>query len=546
VRSWLNKYAASFSFVGLISAALFFAASLTPSLIPRNFIVQGLLSGFAATFGYGLGVFRVWLWHYFELPEPGGKYARVAAHVVSVSALAIAFYCLWRAPTWQNSTRELMEMDPVVSGYPFRVSVIAGLLIALLIAGARLFWRICQLVAENLNRYIPRRISLLLGLVTVGAVLFLLVNGVLLKYALRSADQTFVRLDAYIEEGIAQPVDANASGSTASLISWETIGRQGKNFIVTGPTQEIIRKFSGRDALAPLRVYVGLGTKETDEARAKLALEELKRIGAFDRSILVVATPTGTGWLEPGAVDSIEYLHLGDTAIVSMQYSYLPSWMTILIEPDRSSAAAQALFKQVYGYWTTLPKDKRPKFYLHGLSLGALGSEVSTDFLLIMDDMIQGAVWSGPPFPSKMWIRVNRDRKPNTPVWLPKFGDGSLVRFTGRENALKIPDARWGSVRIVYIQHASDPMTFFSQITLFKKPQWLNGKRGPDVSPHLRWYPIITFLQTAFDLAMSTNVPAGYGHNISAASYIDAWVEVTAPADWTPDDISRLKRALKE
>jgi uncharacterized membrane protein len=65
------------------------------------------------------------------------------------------------------------------------------------------------------------------------------------------------------------------------------------------------------------------------EQRAELALEELKRVGGFSRSVLVVATPTGTGWLDPGAVDTVEYLHAGDTAIVSMQYSHLPSWITI-------------------------------------------------------------------------------------------------------------------------------------------------------------------------------------------------------------------------
>ena len=64
------RFWASFSFVGLAVATLFFAASLTPSLLPRNFVVQGVLSGFALAVGYGVGVFFVWIWLYLEIPQP--------------------------------------------------------------------------------------------------------------------------------------------------------------------------------------------------------------------------------------------------------------------------------------------------------------------------------------------------------------------------------------------------------------------------------------------------------------------------------------------
>ena len=84
-------------------------------------------------------------------------------------------------------------------------------------------------------------------------------------------------------------------------------------------------------------------------------------MGAFERSVLVVATPTGTGWLDPGAVETVEYLHGGDTAIVSMQYSYLPSWITLLVEPDRPVESARVLFDEVYSHWKTLARDERPR-----------------------------------------------------------------------------------------------------------------------------------------------------------------------------------------
>jgi uncharacterized membrane protein len=65
--------------------------------------------------------------------------------------------------------------------------------------------------------------------------------------------------------------------------------------------------------------------------------------------------------------------------------------------------------------------------------------------------------------------------------------------------------------------------------------------RGPDVSPELRWYPIVTFLQLTLDVVMATTAPIGYGHVYAAEHYIDAWVEVTDIKDWSADDIARLK-----
>ena len=327
------------------------------------------------------------------------------------------------------------------------------------------------------------------------------------------------------------------------MISWDSIGRKGKEFIVGGPTQEQIGKFLERKpVLRPLRVYAGLRSAETIQERARLALDELIRVGGFDRSALVVATPTGTGWLDPGAVDTLEYLHAGDTAIVSMQYSYLPSWITILVDSNRSRVSAEILFDEVYDYWNTLPKDERPKLYLHGLSLGALGSETCVDLFRLFDDPIHGAVWSGPPFPSTKWSSLTKDRNPGSPAWLPRFRDGAMIRFTGQDNSIDDAGDHWGKMRFVYVQYASDPMTFFAPELLFRKPDWLVGERGPDVSPYLDWYPIVTFLQIASDLPMATTVPTGYGHNMAPANYIDAWVAVTGPPDWTADDTQRLKQ----
>ena len=535
----------SFSFVGLVFAVCFFAASLSPSLLPRIYIVQGLLSGIALAVGYALGVFLVWLWLYLELPEPSGKVQRVGKWIAAIAAAVIAATFLWRATVWQNSIRELMEMDSLPTAYPWRVAGIALIFGAILIAATRILIGSGRLVNRKLKRVLPPKLSKVLSAIVVIALLMLLVNGVFARFALRAADAAFLQIDRVVDEEIPQPEHPLASGSAVSLVPWDSIGRQGKHFIVDGPQQSQVSDFTQRPALRPLRVYVGLRSAETTQDRAKLALEELKRVGGFDRSVLIVATPTGTGWLDPGAVDTVEYLHGGNTAIVSMQYSYLPSWITILVDPKRSSETAMALFHEIYAHWKTLPKDARPKLFLHGLSLGALGSEKCADLFNLFEDPIQGAVWSGPPFPSSKWNELVADRNPDSPEWLPRFRDGTMVRFTSRENSIEESGDRWGLMRFVYIQHASDPMTFFSPSLLYRRPAWLVGQRGPDVSPYLSWYPIVTFLQIACDLPMATSVPTGYGHNMSPTSYIDAWVTVSDPKPWEATDTVRLKQLFQ-
>jgi len=546
LRAFLARLWTSFSFVGLAFAALFFAGSLTPTLLPRHYAVQGVLSGLALAVGYGLGVFLVWLWIYLEIPQPKDKTEMISKRITSVIVAFVAILFLWRATVWQNSIRQLMAMEPVETAYPWRVALIALLAGVVFIAVARCLGVFWKFVNRKLSLVLPRRVAYFVSTVVVGFVLLFVVNDVFAKLALDAADAVFVRIDNAVDDGIEQPRDALASGSVESLIEWDTIGRQGKNFVAAGPTQATIGEFWNKEVTKPLRVYVGLGSRETMEERATLALEELKRVGGFDRSLLIVATPTGTGWLDPGGVDTVEYLHAGDTAIVTMQYSYLPSWITILVDPHRSSDSARYLFDTIYGHWKSLPPDSRPELYVHGLSLGSLGSESSADLFTVFEDPIQGGVWSGPPFPSMVWSRITRYRNADSPMWLPTYRDGSMVRFTRQENTLDQQGERWGPMRFVYIQYASDPMVFFSPELLWRRPEWLIGERGPDVSPYLRWYPIVTFLQTAFDLPMATAIPIGYGHNYAPANYIDAWLEVTNPAEWSEEKTERLKAMFRK
>ena len=540
LQSWAQRYWNSFAFAGLLSGTLFFAASVTPSLVPRHDLAQGILSGVALAVGYAVGILAVALWQFLELPMPSGKPDWILRRLATLTAVVLFAWFSWQMTFWQNSIRELMGMEPLESVSTYRICAIALVLGAIQIGIARAIVGMCHWGAARLNRVFPLRLSYAFSGLIVGFTVLFLVNDVLARYLTRSADEFFAEFDSLIDEKTEQPQTAEACGSAESVVEWVSVGRFGKNFLVGGPSVEELKKFWKRPVERPVRIYVGYRTAPTHNARADLALQELIRTGAFRRSVLVVATPTGTGWLDPSAVDSLEYVHGGDTAIVATQYSYLPSWMTRLVDAERPIESARALFDKVYSHWKTLPKDRRPRLYLHGLSLGALGSEVSADLFTILEDPIHGAVWSGPPFPSSYWEKLTRERNANSPAWLPEFRDGAMVRFTAQDNAID-RDKPWGPYRCVYIQYASDPMVFFSPDLMFQRPEWLTGNRGPDVSPHLRWLPIVTCMQIAFDLPMATDVPLGYGHNYSPSSYIDAWEAVTEPIDCSLEDVQRLK-----
>jgi uncharacterized membrane protein len=531
----------SLSGVGIFLGALIFAAALTPTLVPRSYLTQGALAGACFAIGYAAGVLWRWLWHYLELPEPSPRMRSVANALVAVACLLVVILFLWRAAEWQNSIRTVMKMEPVETARPIKTCAIALITFFAILALARLFKLVTRFLSTHIRRFIPRKIANAIGVVVATLLFWSIANNFLIRTAFSALDSSFREFDALIEPERPQPTAPGRTGSTASLVRWDELGRAGREFVASGPTGAQISAFTGRPARDPVRVYVGLRGADTPRARAKLALDELKRQGGFERSTLIVITPTGTGWIDPAAMDSVEYLLDGDVASVAVQYSYLNSPLSLLFQPEYGAEAARALFTEIYGYWTTLARDTRPKLYLHGLSLGAMNSEQSAELFETIGDPIAGALWSGPPFASRIWRSITANRNEGSPAWLPEFRDGRIVRFMNQNGPTVPPDAPWGPMRVVYLQYASDPIVLFDYRDAYRPPAWMSAPRGPDVSRELRWYPVVTMLQLAVDMAVATNTPMGYGHVYAPEHYVDAWVAVTDIRHWSPDALAKLK-----
>ncbi|ODA67124.1 hypothetical protein A7A08_01870 [Methyloligella halotolerans] len=533
------------SYAGLFLGFLLFILTFTPSLVPRPPLFQGLLGGLAFFIGYGIGHGGIALWRYLQLPELPRSWWLGANIVLALACAAAAIVYIPQAAAWQDDVRARLDMPPVetanlllVISTAAGVAVLMMLLLRGLIAGFRA-------ASALVYRWVPRRIAGLLGAVIFAVLLVTLVNGTLVSAIITAIDKGQALTDVTSPPGAIQPTEATRSGGPGSKIAWQDLGRAGKRFVTEGPRKSEIEAFTGRPALEPIRVFAGLRTADTPEEQVKLALADLIAMGAFDRSILVIATPTGTGWVDNNGIAPLEYMHHGDIATVAVQYSYLQSPLSLVLEPGRSQDSAAEVFRVIYRYWQSLPKDRRPKLYLFGLSLGSLGSEGSPPMYAWLGDAFDGAVWSGPPFRNRIWRSIQRDRETGSPAWRPVFEGGANFRVIGHGGSAEEADRDWGRVRIVYIVYPTDAIVFFEERMFYRQPQWMAAPRGEDVSPLLQWFPIVTALQVGIDMMFAAEVPPGHGHDIAPADYIEAWTAVSTPKDWTAGDASRLAEKLQ-
>ena len=525
----------------LVLGTVFFIVSLAPSLVPRDPLVQVALSGLSLTAGVAIGLMVDALWRRLQLPRLADEARRRARLATGAACALAAALALWQASEWQDSLRRLMGMPPVETVQPFTVAAGAVALFVVLFGLGRLVRWGTAGMSRRLARVLPGPQATLVAVAITAALFWNIGNGVLVRGALTLADGIYSALDERFEEGSPRPTDPMKAGAPGSALSWEGLGRQGRAMIADGPDRAAIEAATGAPALEPLRVYVGLNSAPDPEARAALALEELVRIGAFERGTLVIATPTGTGWIDPAGQQALEYVLRGDVATVAVQYSYLASWIALLADPGYGVETARAVFAEVYGHWRDLPADARPALYLNGLSLGALNSDLSHDLHQVVGDPFDGALWVGPPFGSPTWGEVTRNRNPGSPAWLPDYRDGSAVRFMNQTGLRSEATAPWGAFRILYLQHASDAVTFFDPRAAWRRPAWMVGPRGPDVAEEFRWLPVVTFLQLGIDIMPAVDPPVGFGHSYAFESYVEAWVWLMEPPGWTPEALEALK-----
>ncbi|MCU0907491.1 MAG: alpha/beta-hydrolase family protein [Rhodobacteraceae bacterium] len=539
-KAILSRIIGPVSIPCLLLGLIFFAASLTPSLIPRGPEVQGILGGLVTALGYLGGQIVALTWRAADLPRLSGRPARLLTLIAAAATGAVLVWVVGSCLRWQNDLRAKMAMEPADALHLATILGLAAVTFALAFLLGRAVASFFRLIRARLYRVMPPRRANVLGVLAVVVILFVVTRDGILDRVVAGLDESYETAQALFDRAPPPPEDPRKTGSAGSLVDWAAIGAPGRDYITTGPDAADIAAFTGRPALDPIRVYVGRANADTPRARAELALAELKRLGGFERRVLIVASPTGTGWMDPGAMDPVEFMHGGDIATVTVQYSYLQSPLALILETDAGLEQATALQDVIHGYWKTLPPDSRPRLYVHGLSLGAWSSMYATNLFRLLDDPIHGAFWAGPPFPSGFWNYVQNQRNPGSPWVLPDIGDGSLVRYASHVTDGSQARGDWGPMRIVFLQYSSDPVVFYDPASLWRAPPWMREPPAADMSDYFVFVPVVTQFQLALDMALSFGAPPGYGHTYYARDYIGPWVQVTAPEGWTAADTRRL------
>lgn len=536
-------WARHYTFFGTALGLVFVWFSLTPSLLPRGPLFQGLVSGAAGATGYGLGVFGVWLVRYMRSAETSPRAPKwawlslLAVGIVGQVLMIVYFH------VWQDEIRDFMGVPRLKFWDHPLTAVLSIVVLFAFVELGQLIGRLVRFLDRKLDRFLPPRVSAVVVVALLLALSIALLNGVVVRVAMDTINRTFAAVNDENDPDFPAPMSPLRSGGPQSLASWESLGHQGRVFVSAGPTVQQLSRFSGKPAVEPIRAYAGLHSADGIKATAALAAEELQRTGGLNRAVIAVATTTGTGWINEAEASALEYMYNGNTAIVSMQYSFLPSWLSFLVDQENARQAGQALFEAVDALVRAMPEDKRPKLVVFGESLGSFGGEAPFLSLNNLVARTDGALFSGPTFKNTIWTTLTRDRDAGSPEWLPIYDNGENVRFVAKDENLNRPDAPWSHPRAVYLQHASDPISWWTPDLLFAKPDWLREPRGYDVSRRMEWIPVVTFLQVSADMAVAVDVPDGHGH-VYVQNAADAWAAVLQPPGWTPEMTAKLRPML--
>jgi uncharacterized membrane protein len=539
-KPWWERH---YTYTGTALGLAFIWLSLTPSLLPRGPLFQGIVSGAAGAIGYGLGVFAVWLVRYMRSKDTSPPAPRqawiglVIAGVIGQLLMIIWFH------VWQDDVRDLNGVPRLGFWDHPLTAVLSIVVLFLFVEIGQLIGRLVRFLVRKLDRFAPPRVSAVIVVGLLLALTIALLNGVVARVAMSTINKTFSAVNDETDPDFPAPASRLRSGGPESLASWESLGHQGRVFVSAGPKVDELTKFNGKPAVEPIRAYAGLHSADGIEATAKLAAAELQREGGLNRAVVAVATTTGTGWINEAEAAALEYMYNGNTAIVSMQYSFLPSWLSFLVDNENARQAGQALFEAVDALVKEMPEGRRPKLVVFGESLGSFGGEAP---FLALNNLIartDGALFSGPTFNNTIWEDLTHHRDPGSPMWLPIYDKGDNVRFAARADNLGRPADPWGHPRVVYLQHASDPIAWWNADLLFAKPGWLKEPRGYDLSPRMEWIPIVTFLQVSADMAVAVDVPDGHGH-VYVKDVANAWAAIMQPPGWTPEKIEKLRPLL--
>lgn len=434
------------------------AASLSPAMLPRSAWLQGIFTGVLLLLGLAtargaMALVRCAVVVTFDRKRSSTRMPilrrstdiRVGMCCLAVVLLMAAVIAAHR---WQNSLRDATGSARIGPGYWNTVAVVAAAVVLGVVAGSRWLRR-------------PRSWTRSLAAPAGGMVALVVAGTTLIPSSTASAVQVPV-------SAMYAPTDRVA----ASAVSIDDLRAHGRTFVTGGPSEQI-------------RVYVSPETAADPARRAALAIAELDRTRAWERPVILVAVPTGSGWVDTRALAGFTERFGRGTAVVAAAYSSLPSWLASVVSRRDAIATTTALLRGIEQRIETLPTDRRPAVILYGQSLGAVAGAEAVRRLqgAGIDSRLCAQFLVGPPM-------------------------GTPIAATAN-----------------VLANSSDPVVIWSPRLLLSPPA---PPAGHDDAPRPGWLPILSFLQTSIDLLSALAPGPGHGHQYGTD-------QVDGPLDCTPE-----------
>ena len=297
------------------------------------------------------------------------------------------------------------------------------------------------------------------------------------------------------------PPLAEVTSGPGSPIPWSDQSRESARWLSMTLTADAISEVVGEPVQQPIRVYASLDAAANAEERAALLLAEIDRTHALERSAFALFSPTGSGYINYVACETFEYLTRGDCASAGIQYSVLPSALS-LTQVDGATHQTRIVANGIVQRLMAMPAEERPRFYLFGESLG---SQVSEE--MFVGQGISGpsgigldaAVWIGTPA-ATTWRRELWGAR--TLAKAPGVGPGPAYLPRAIRDWRALPPQEKARVRFLFLQNGDDPIPKFGSSVLWQRPDWLgpNDQRPPGSPRGTRWMPVTTFFMTFLDM----------------------------------------------
>ena len=320
----------------------------------------------------------------------------------------------------------------------------------LFIAIGRGIRRFFRWLLRQLQRFLPPKIAKGLSVVAVVLLLTAFVSDVVVAGALSAMDEIFAATNEDSFPDTGRPTSDTVSGGPASGVTWESLGRTGRDYVAGAPTAEEIQSYTGTAALSPVRAYAGLDESDDPRERAAVALDELERLGGFDREVLIIGNTTGSGWVDDQAIWPLEFMYRRRHR--NRRHAVLvPAELAVIPRRQVTRAGSgRALFDAVYGEWEAMPRNCRPKLVVFGESLGSFGGETAFSGSADMQNRTDGIVFMGPPADNTLDQEFRGQRDAGSPEWQPVFEEGEVVRFVAETDDFGNVPGPWTSQRDVH------------------------------------------------------------------------------------------------